>query len=206
MTAHPAHSKESYACPKRIASITEDVFNEKISTLLQKIYSELGCKTEFVTLPGKRGILEFNMGQIDGEVFRLKVVEKLYTRPFIKSASPLKYLNSSNWIRPSNKSPILGYSIGIVWQENYMKDKRGVSFHNNYVMFQAYNNGTINGFLANDIIVRNAIQKGELKPTPIKKENLVSAPIHHYIGAEFSDFMAAFSAYIAQHKPFDGLE
>jgi len=205
MTIYPAYSKPDYACPKRIASIPQDALNQQVSVILQTIYKKLDCETTFIPLPGKRGILEFNMGQVDGEVFRLKVVEKLYTKPFAKSASPLYHLNSSYWINPNSKNSAIGYSLGIVWQENYMKNQRGISFRDNLVMFHAYNNGRIKGFLASDKTVRTFIKKGVFKIPPVQKENLLSAPIHHYLKAEFNDFMAVFSAYVEEHKPFKAL-
>jgi len=200
----PAYSKPPYACPKRIALIEGNDLAENASSIIQKIYKILGCETVFVELPGKRGIVEFNRGKIDGELIRLSIVEKLYTVPFIRSSRPLFTLPHSLWVHPNAPIHATAYLLGVIWQRNYMEEKEnGISFPSYDAMFEAYNQGKVTAFLANDISVQAWLDENKLKPLPHIKETMSQAPVFHYLSPDFKEFSDVFSDYVAEHKPFE---
>lgn len=200
----PAYSKPPYACPKRIALIEGNDLAQNARSIIQKIYKALDCETVFIELPGKRGIVEFNRGKVDGELVRLDIVEKLYTVPFIRSSHPLFTLPHSLWVHPSASIHATAYLLGVIWQRNYMKGKEnGISFPSYSAMFEAYNQGKVTAFLANDISVQAWLDENQLKPVPHIKETMSQAPIFHYLSPEFKEFAAVFSDYVAHHKPFE---
>jgi len=195
-------------CPRKVAHIERDWLSAQAVSVLTKVYAELGCsKTEFVAFPGRRGIQNFNHSMVDGEVYRLQVVEPLYTRAFSRSAQPLFELTSSLWLHPTSfegRKPPIGYILGIVWMEERMKTQEGKAYHSEAEMYDAYNRGHLSGFLAGDIAVHNMIAKGSfiMPPKQGKVENRV--PLYHYLGKEFSPFMEKLSA-VLKTQPFKHL-
>jgi len=205
-----ANQSPSYKCPTKIAyaNSTGPMVRDAI-TILKNIYRDLGCDTNFVPLPGRRAIRDFNNGLVSGEIFRAEIVEKLYTRNFIRSSIPIFTFNSSIWRHPKketrNQKPI-GFHIGIIWQETYMKDRSGRQFHTSDQIFSAYNKGQLGGFIASNYSVLNKLRNKDLAAPPYLEEQVFSAPMRHYLHQEFSEFMLAFNQYIKVHSPFRKLD
>ena len=195
-------------CPKSIAALEDDILNQWAKSILINLYQEMGCETEFIDVPARRGIHYFNTGIVDGEVYRLRQVEKNYQRPFLRSGVPLFMITNSLWLHPelkNNERYLIGYIGGVVWMENYIKDKHGKHFPNESEMFQAYNKGQIKGFLAAAASVAGPIKKRAFLPLPEKGEVLVEEPLYHYTGGEFGAFMEALTEKLRSH-PFNSID
>lgn len=206
--AHAQNPKD-YTCPERVAAIQKHDLSYYAMVIIKQTYKELGCETEFVSLPGKRGILSFNRLDVDGEVFRMTMAEKKYTTEFVRSSHPLFISKNYYWGHPNDKirqSRPIGYSRGVVWHEEYMQDKKGIIFNNYESMFDAYNKGTIGGFLNSDIVVSLKIIDRGFVTSPVRQEEIITAPLYHYLSAEYADFMEAFSKYYNEHHPFTDFE
>ena len=141
---------------------------------------------------------------MDGEVFRLKQAEKLYERPFVRSSAPLFILSNSLWLHPLDKDddrkPI-GYLLGVVWQENYMKTREGKAYHDSAKLVEAYNAGRLRGFLFADFSLENLIRRKALSPPPVRGKVLLEAPLYHYLLKELTPFMDRFSE-LLKRDPF----
>jgi len=200
---------EEIACPQKIAFIQKDSLSTSATNILRKTYYRLGCRqTEFVDLPGRRGIHLFNHQQVDGEVYRLAQAEALYTRKFVRSEEPLFGLTSSLWLHPGEtkiKSLGTGYILGVVWMEKHLNGRKSKAFHSAEDMFEAYNAGLISGFLAADFSVGIRMASNELKPSPVHAKTLHDLPLFHYLGKEFAPFMAKFSKVLTADEPFKAL-
>jgi hypothetical protein len=200
----------AYDCPKSVASIYKNSLSQKVSLILQEAYKDMGCETHFVARPGKRALAEFNGGQFDGEVFRLKMAERAYKIDFVRSSRPLFTFNGSLWRNPQItrlKNRALGYSRGVLWQENYFKDSmNGVAFNSYEKMFTAYENGSIIGFIAADSMVYDALGEGHLSAQPVNVKTLFSAPVYHYLRKDFTPFMQALSTRIATQALFKAFQ
>lgn len=201
-----AQDKITYTCPATIASIDKHDLSVLVTGIMKNIYKELGCDTNFIALPGRRGIQSFNSGKIDGEVFRLKIAEKLYESGFLSSKTPLFISNNSLWTNPNNINRAIGFSIGVIWQEEYMEGKAGIAFSNYKKMFDAYNRGSISGFLNNDIIIAIKNNQKSLKPIPVNQKKLLSEPLYHYLKPEYKAFMDVFDQHLIEKKPFLNLK
>ncbi|MBL6946842.1 MAG: hypothetical protein ISR47_09395 [Rhodospirillales bacterium] len=204
-----AKSPMDFVCPKRISQAVSSLKSNVIDQAVRDIYKQLGCATEFVRLPPRRAIAEFNKGLIDGEVLRLDVVEEHYTVEFVRSATPLVFMSNSLWVHPDEnvrRSRPLGYVMGVIWQEQFMKGKNGISFYNRESTLNAYNNGVISGFPIGDVTISLKIKRGELIPPPVSIEPVFSAPLFHYVHRDYSDFMAVFSDFLLKNKPFANIE
>jgi len=195
-------------CPKQVAFISKDTLSIGTTEILKEIYAAQGCpQTEFVGLPGRRGIQSFNHGKVDGEVFRLKQAEALYEREFVRSSKPLFILKSSLWQHPEvsqerRRPP--GYILGVVWMESHMKGQNGKAFHSAEEMYAAYNSGLISGFLAADISVAAKIKQGNLTPAPKLEKTIHEVPLFHYLAKEFAPFMERLSQSLSDES-FKGL-
>ncbi|MBL4740634.1 MAG: hypothetical protein JKY12_06545 [Sneathiella sp.] len=182
----------------------------KLAPVVEQIYVSLGCPVTIQFLPGKRGIHYFNDGKVDGELFRLPVIENKYTRDFIRSSAPIISLSKSIWVNPqlSNSEPRLtGYAYGIAWQEKYVAENAQeftiiAKFHSGEDLFDAYNNGRIDSFLAEEKTVEAYLKKNSLYPIPVLKKRVHSSYLYHYLDAQFIEFMNDFSEYVTRHKPF----
>ncbi len=155
-------------------------------------------------MPGRREIKHFNRGVVDGEVFRLRQAEEHYERSYIRSEQPLFTLANSFWVHPvlrENKRLPIGYLLGVVWQENYMKTRQGRSFTDVDQRFDAYYNGQIKGFLAADFSVAARVKSNLISPIPERSEVLLEAPLYHYLGKEFAPIMKRLSEML-KRQPF----
>jgi len=205
VTLQSTPSSAEVACPKNIATIDQGVLSPVVAKILQNLYLEIGCPMTLLALPGRRGIASFNSGSVDGEIMRLAKAEGAYEREFVRSQKPLFSLTYSLWHHPNRKEKErlkTGYTLGVVWQEDHMKDKRGERFHNGANLFKAYNAGRLSGFLSADMSVRKLVSEGALSPEPIKAQLILSAPMYHYLASEFAPFMTLLSAKILERKAF----
>ena len=195
-------------CPASVATIDKGILSPIVSKIMSNLYKELGCQMELLPLPGRRGILSFNAGQVDGEVIRLAKAEAAYKRKFVRSSEPLYNLTFSLWSHPEaslqGALPI-GYTLGVLWQEDYMTGKRGRRFHSADKLFTEYNAGRLSGFLAADISVVQLIESGKIVPAPKKVITILTAPMYHYLGREFSPFMDRLTALIKVRNSFSAI-
>ena len=197
---------EHLQCPKKLAIIANSVLAEATLESFKALYLKLGCRSEFSELPGRRGILYFNKSIVDGEFYRLPLVEGEYSRPFVRSAVPLFYISNVLWLHPKKKAhgnlPI-GYVHGIVWEERYMKNRDGVAFFSAVEMYDSYQRGKISGFLASSNSFSTQSDNLDLHPVPIFGALISKLPLFHYLGTEHSGFMKQISELLTNKNPFE---
>ncbi len=195
-----------YTCPTKIAYHENDDLATDFAQKLKNIYIQLNCSTRFIALPARRGLAEFNAGTVDGEIYRLTLIEKHYKQSYIRSRLPLTIINSSLFENPEEKvakrRPI-GYLRGVAWMEEYPIKRKKVVFNNFSSMFQAYERKAIGGFLAADNAVAQRIASGELQNTPQKIKTVISMHLYHYLKPEYGDFLEVLSSYVEHNRPFD---
>ncbi|WP_419904742.1 hypothetical protein [Kiloniella sp.] len=146
-----AKAQSGIDCPATLATVNNGFLSIMIGKTIQEIYKKLNCRVTLHEVPGRRGIALFNIGQVNGEVMRLDKVEPHYSREFVRSKVKLLEVKSSLWGRPDMKSEeemLVGYTFGVIWQENYVEGKRARKFNNNEELFAAYSSGEISNFLA----------------------------------------------------------
>lgn len=206
----PAIAEQEQHCPKRLGMVSNNTMATTTAKVLGDIYQKLGCPIEMVVLPARRGFTAFNVGEIDGELFRAPIGSSHYTRPFVRSELPLFETTQSLWVAPGTELQVdlpIGYLIGVAWQEYYL-DRTGMpkSGHLHIAdMVDHYNNGLITRFLAEDSNIQSAIERGDFAADriPVQVETVAIDPLYHFLGAEFADFMKRFSDYVNTHHPFN---
>lgn len=205
-------AQQKEACPARIGVIGNDKLSNDAAEIMVDIYTLLDCPVEIVKLPRRRGFVAFNTGEIDGELFRFPVGANNYNRPYVRSDLPLFEISNSLWAAPGSEissSHPIGYMIGIVWQQNYLRTnslpKSGHFDIGDLILH--YNNGTIDRFLAEDSMINQAIDDGAFKDgnEPVQLTPLMSGPLYHFLGREFTPFMYRLSDYLREHDPFSDL-
>ena len=197
---------EHAQCPETLAIIQDDPLVEATFESFKALYLQLGCNTKFRELPGRRGILYFNKRIVDGEFFRLPLVEVEYSRPFARSATPLFYISNSLWFHPDQKVRErlpLGYALGVVWQELYMKNRDGMAFYSTFEMYDAYQKGLISGFFDSSNPTKSQFANVDLQPVPILGELISKLPLFHYLGVEHKEFMEKVSELLKTENPYD---
>jgi len=98
--------------------------------------------------------------------------------------------------------------MGVVWQEQYIKNYNASSFHSGKEMYEAYRKGRLAGFLSSDLSLGTWLAKNNFKPAdnPIAEKVLMVAPLYHYVGSEYSVFMTRLSGLLMKQKPFQKLQ
>jgi hypothetical protein len=197
-------------CPKKIAAIEGDPLAAQGGEILKKIYQELGCPIDLIYLPGQRGILHFNGGKVDGELYRLRLVEGAYERKFVRSDVALFPLTNDLWVHPDPKvaeTKAFGYVLGLKWHEAYiqknaLKIKKLAQFPSEEKLFAAYNRGAIGSFLSEKQTIDVLEKTHKLVQRPLLKEVVETKSLYHYLGDEFTPFMNDFSRRLQQDNPF----
>ena len=200
-----AEMPSSVACPKRVAAIEGSILPESINLIIIDIYRQLGCNTVIVSTPSRRGIAGFNSGKFDGEMYRGPIIESRYTVKFVRSETPMIVTTNSLWLTQNEdilQTRPLGYLLGVVWQEEYMKGRNALSFHDANSILKAYNSGAISGFTISDLAILAKINQGAVSSVPIRSEILSSFPLYHYLNKQYAPFMTKFSNYLIQNDPF----
>ena len=200
-------------CPERLGVVNDSRISLKILGIMRKVYQNLGCPITIEYLPGRRGLVAFNAGHVDGELFRVPAGAKKYTRSFVQSAVPLMNVSSSLWGNPGSTlysdAPI-GHTIGIVWEEDFLSQYRlPKSGHlNDADLIHHYNAGTFDRFIAEDSTIRSAIAEGAFAKDriPVQIEVLQVAQVYHYLAAEYAPFMERLSDYLEHNNPFENAE
>ncbi|MCW9033837.1 MAG: hypothetical protein OQJ97_06410 [Rhodospirillales bacterium] len=201
----PSIGQDNNDCPKSIAVVSKNTLTAAAADILRQTYAELGCSITLSKSPGRRGIQQFNHKLVDGEVFRIKKAETLYEREFIRSEAPLFSVSNSLWAHPFPdiiRGTNTGYTLGIIWQEQYHISSIKKAYHNTKKLFQAYDEDLLKDFLATDYNVKTKINSGFFRTPPYIKKNISTVPVFHYLGKEFAPFMKRFSAYLKTKKPF----
>jgi len=196
-TAKDLSANRELVCPKEVSFVEHIPAADGVLALLRVIYDEIGCATAFNPYPGRRSVLLFNSGKIDGQFARLRMIEENYTRKFLRSTAAVNRARAILWERkeidPSRKTP-LGYTIGVKWQDNYVRENQHVrGFESPIGKIEAFQNGSIDSFIETDQNIRLMIADGTLKTRPVQKEILLHFRAYHYLGSEFFVFMDRFN-------------
>lgn len=208
-TSGPATAAEPLLCPQKIAFIDHDAALRRQAGDMKALYTRIGCPdVAFVGLPGRRGVVAFNTGEVQGELMRLQGVEPEYTRPFLRVARPIVKMTGRLWARSEAQtaSGPLGFVLGVVWQERQVQGEGGGrGYPSQLEMLQAFSGGLIDRFLAEDTVVAAAMREGRLAARPAHAgQPLVSTGLHHYLGVEFAHAAAAVTAELEQIGQHDG--
>jgi polar amino acid transport system substrate-binding protein len=148
--------------------LIEGKFAEVGEAILEEAYRRIGIKVEFIYYPSERALIESNLGNIDGEMYRINDIDKTYTN-LIKV--PTSYLSAVHYVYSTDpdikvngykslKSKTIAFRRGLK-----VVEKNTVDFNRMQVSFpeQAFlmlENGRV------DIVIEE-----ELSSTSIIKEN-----------------------------------
>jgi len=202
-------------CPTKIAAISGDPLSEGGANVLRQIYGKLGCTPEVTFLPGRRGVNHFNKSAVDGELYRLRLIESQYKTAFVRSSTPVFSLTNALWVHPSPaiaEKKRTAYVLGIAWHEKFVvalpveQRAKYVKYHSDGQVFAAYNRGAIGSFLTEKQSIDILLKKNAIRPIPVLKKVISSLPLYHYLGKRYAKFMADFSAELARDNPFSKLE
>lgn len=193
------NSAISADCPPVVAAIADTELNNILIPKTQKLYRKLGCELNLANLPGRRGTVEFNAGKVDGELFRLPIIEKFYQVGFVRSKRPIFTLQQGVWIKAGKrlqKGSLIGYVIGRRWQEEYAEQNheayRFVKYSGSNELRVDYHAGQLDGFLSASPTIDQLMISGKLyeKPELALETSVVS--LYHYLHQQYAPFMKEF--------------
>lgn len=204
------HTTPPSDCPQRLGVVSNSDISQKVLSVMRIVYQQLGCPLKIEYLPGRRGFVAFDAGDIDGELFRVADGAKKYKRTFVQSAVPLMEVSISLWGEPGStlySDDPIGHTLGVIWEENFLEKhqlpKSGHRDENDLI--EHYNAGTFNRFISEDSNIRTAIEDGDFTQDriPVQIEVLQLVPIYHYLAAEYAPFMQRLSDYLKRNTPFE---
>jgi len=207
-TAGPARAEY---CPGKISAILGTPLSAAGALRLKQVYKRLGCTPEIVFLPGRRAVAQFNSGLVDGELYRLRLIEGKYHKLFVRSSVPLYKLVTALWAHPDPHIALAkpyGYVLGVGWQEKFVATPVAgdrvhfISYHDNDEVLNAYNRGAIGGFLAEKQQIDLRRRTRTMDPEPVLVKTIASLPLFHYLDRRYEKFMVDFSAEIRRDNPF----
>lgn len=195
---------EPLRCPPRVAFVENSPGTVRLAETLKAVYARIGCPdVVFIGLPGRRGAVAFNMGEVQGELMRLPAIEADYTRAFIRVPNPVNHVTGRLWARQPEQtgSGPLGFVLGVVWMEQHGQTRGGLGYHGQGEMFRAYAAGVIDRFLAEDHAVAEAVRDGRLAARPAYAgPDLVAAPLYHYLALEYAGVAAAIARELSRQR------
>lgn len=195
-----ATSANAVECPKILAAIADTALNAPLIPKTKSLYEKLGCEFNIAKLPGRRALAAFNAQSVDGELFRLQVIEKHYKVPFVRSQHPVLQITQGVWIRNGHElraASIIGYVIGRRWQEDFAgaqpQSYRLIEYSLSKEMFADFNAGRLDGFLSSSENIDPLLESKVLNGRPILAVKTGDRPLYHYLHEDYAPFMAEFS-------------
>ncbi|WP_420339814.1 hypothetical protein [Roseibium sp.] len=192
-------SAEAMDCPGSVAAISDTELNAAVIPKTRAIYQHLGSELKLVKLPGRRGILAFNSGRVDGELFRITIVEKLYQAAFVRSQYPLLQTQQGVWVAPAHflgNGDLIGYVIGRRWQEEFAENNSGqyrfVEYSRASDMRHDYNAGHLDGFLGATLTIDELMKGEKLSERPVLALKIILVKVYHYLDERYAHFMSEF--------------
>lgn len=162
---------KAYDCPKKVSYVSGDRLTKVLQPILKNVYRALKCDTKFVPFSARAATRAFVEGKVDGEVFRLELIERKYSHDYLKSTVPLLVLSGSLWLHPDHNSERpFGYGQGVAWEEHYARGKKGVGLREMDRKILAYNNHQISGFLMTNVTAKILADTQELAPPPVREK------------------------------------
>ncbi len=194
----------SVACPKSVAVIAGTYISSVSLEKIRPLYRQLGCKTQFIDYPGQRGIVEFNHGEVGGELIRLPIVESRYEKEFVRSSVPVLEVKKALWSHPDrlhSADQLIGYQLGVLWQKRYASQfDNSVRFYSNKEMYKAYEQGRVSSFLATYVIASDVTSRASFTVAPVIQKQLPGGPLYHYLAKEYAPLMQQLSRLLQSQR------
>lgn len=197
--AFGATDNPQWRCPDSIAVIEGEDISQRVLKRLEPIYRQLGCDTQFIQMPGQRALVGFNQGVVDGELVRIHSTASEYQRPYSRSSVAVVEVQSALFVHPQQQTTLpIGFQLGVVWQKRYASQlDNTLQMYSAAELCEAYNSGSIRGFLSNYFSVDELVNRKQLNPMPVIDKKLPSYPLYHYLGAEYEPLMQQISQRLA---------
>ncbi|WP_196220769.1 ABC transporter substrate-binding protein, partial [Roseibium hamelinense] len=195
-------SADDHECPGQLATVAETALNRILLAHVRPLYAQLGCDLDVVEYPGRRGVLAFNAGKVDGELYRLPVIESSYQTAFVRSSVPIVQFHQAVWTREGrgalDRSSRIGFVIGRKWHENYAEAHADTFSFVRYVdgpnMWSHFVSGKIDAVLAIDTTI-TALKRRDVLPDDVMPIRVIGEnALFHYLHADYAPFMGALDA------------
>lgn len=193
-------------CPWSIVSVSGDpltisqndgVLTHRIARgILEEIYAQIGVDVKFQVYPALRGLVMANNGDIDGDVARIRGIEKWYPN-LVRVPTPIIHISAYAFglnpdIEISSWSDLKGYRVGYIYGIKFMeeatKDLERERFYNFETMFRVLVHGRIDVAIATEL--QGHHMNSEYFPAQtfhILGEPLYEGPLYHVLNVRHQD-------------------
>lgn len=171
-------------------SSIENSVNSGISLLvLKEAYAELGISVKNLPLPGERALRTSNAGQADGELFRIKNVDKRYQN-LLMVPTPINVLQAIAFSKAhdftingwdSLKPYHLGIQVGIKFAERGTQGMQPTTVDSNHQLFKMLDSQRVDIVVAAYSNGLQTIKKLKLNSIISLQPPIQEYPLYHYL-------------------------
>ena len=175
---------------KLIFTTVESSLNQNLSEkVLLEAYKRLGIQFEVQRRPGERALKEANAGIFDGEVSRIKGIDKKFPN-LIMIPIAVNYLEATVFAKNveftvkgwgSLKPYTIGRLRGVKFVENNTKEMRTVVANNYEQLFGILDKGRVDVVVAPLINGLSTIDQFKLKGISILAPRIIQMNLYHYL-------------------------
>jgi polar amino acid transport system substrate-binding protein len=175
----------------KIATFQFDTAQVNIGiTVMAEIYQSIGYEMKLVRFPSKRSLVEANLGTTQGELMRIKEVQKKYLN-LVRIPYPISHLNSmvltlTGQPEINNMEGLLDKSVGILRGLEYTdiltKDLDREVLNSIESLFSVLLSGRVDAILFPELDAEKYIKRHQLEDKIIiSTYSIVDIPLYHYV-------------------------
>ncbi len=178
-----------YAQNILILPALDDAISDLSSKVLETAYHKIGIKLKFEEYPAERALRMSNSGHIDGEVNRIKGIDKTYTNLILIPISVNSFegmafshnvqfeVNGWESLRPYS----IAIRIGIKFAEIGTEGMNVIKFPTNKKVFQMVAYGRVDICISSRLTGLYTIKKYGFKNIKILEPPLIKLNLYHYL-------------------------
>jgi polar amino acid transport system substrate-binding protein len=189
-----------------IGRAIEDIPSEISAKVLKQAYKRINVRINFVELPAERSLIKSNNGTLDGELHRIKGVNKRYTN-LIMIPIPINFAEAVVFTK-THSFPVKGweslkpYSIairlGIKFAEYGTEGMKVAKFPTDEKLFMLLSNDRYDVCVSTRIIGIYQIQKQNLSGIKALEPPLETYQLYHYLHKKQKKIIPKISAALSE--------
>ncbi len=165
--------------------------------VLIEAYRKIGVDVRFLTLPPARALIMSNEGQLDGEMHRIKGIDKHF-KNLVMVSIPINRIEvvvftkkkAMNINRMSDLKPyLIGIKIGVKFAEEITQKMNVHKVVREEQLFKMLNNNRLDAVLSVHLVGLQTIRKLKFKRIYDLKPPLVTKKLYHYLHKKHQDIV-----------------
>ncbi len=179
----------------RIGQIADQDMNLVSQEILTEAYRRIGYKTRYFDYPGRRSLIEVSGGRIDGELFRIKGMEKKYPN-LIMIPVPVNEIQSmvitkNKDIKVNGWESLRGYKAGVLRGIKYSEEATSflerIIVESNSELFSLLDKDLIDFFVFNKASALKTFKEQRFDDFHIVEPPIARYKLYHYLNSRHAE-------------------